>query len=74
MLKRRLDERFIRLLAMSGAVMGPYSRKRRRITRDEARTLRDMLCSADTRALLDQELVSNITVADMDALNKYAGD
>ncbi|NLZ54312.1 MAG: hypothetical protein GX892_14425 [Thermoanaerobacteraceae bacterium] len=74
MLKRRLDERFIRLLAMSGAIAGPYYKKRRRITRDEAKALRDLLCSAGTRTRLDQDLISDITVADMHALNKRAGD
>ena len=74
MLKRRLDKGLVRLLVMSGAVAGPYCKKRGRITRDEARALREILCSADRRALLDQELVDSITVEDMQALSRYAGD
>lgn len=74
MLKRRLDERLVGLLVVSGAVVGPYRRKRGRITRGEARALRNVLCSADERALLDPELVSSITVEDMQTLCRYAGD
>lgn len=74
MLKRKLDEKFFGLLTMSGAVVGPYRRKRGRITRGEARALRNILCSADERALLDPELVSSITVEDMQTLCRYAGD
>lgn len=74
MSRSELNESFCELLASSGAVSGPYRKKSLRITRDEAKALRNALCDADKRNFLNPEEVNRITIKDMCALHKYVGD